>query len=545
MYKKLYQDFKTRYFESGEIFSSALSGQYHISCFVLSSVIAEDDYINSERIIKKCLIYLDKEFQHTGHLHSIDFTIENLCLAHFVSDCEHIKSLLADFLIKYTDSLETQITAYATDYYLLRYFNIEYYKKYLNISVELNDEFNAHISKIFEMKWFLADSLNGSEHIPDLAYHCRNLQILMGIYLVNECKNILSLIKKGLQALIYFGTEDGRFCFYGRSANLVYGYASLYTAVKLIKNKKNIKKIENLKNYFLHNFVNLEKNEIYVTELGIGDEKRLNFDSYVYPLVYKIFTLSRILLSNNEKYNSIVSLKLDAPVDDQILYDNETGFIFFKADFGELTLNLRGHPNAMIRPNDNRYLPLNFVSKTFKVPDHKIYYAEARSTDRIIRKVVKKIKNYVFGNIAKQGFGYCPVYYNHNTRFHITKYSVERVSERKFKLTPLQSSLGIRRQPEDFSLLRCYIEFGKEITLSFECSKSYSLAFPVFHFENEKLTIGLSSIEFKHGAKISFSRSIADVKTNRFRFKTPNGVARRTDLSFDNHNSQLIVKYNL
>lgn len=545
MYKKLYQDFKTRYFDSGEIFSSALSGQYHISCFVLSTVIAEDDYINSERIIKKCLIYLDKEFQHTGHLHSIDFTIENLCLAHFVSEYSPIKSLLSDFLIKYTSSLEAKITGYATDYYLLRYFNIEYYKKYLNNSVELNDELSAHITKIFEMKWFLADSLNGSEHIPDLAYHCRNLQILMGIYLVNECKDILCLIKKGLQALIYFGTEDGRFCFYGRSANLVYGYASLYTAVKLIKNTKNIKKLESLQNYFLHHFVNLEKNEIYVTESGIGDEKRLNFDSYVYHLVYKTFTLSRILLSDNEKYNSRVSLELDAPVDDQIQYDNKTGFISFKSDFGELTLNLRGHPNAMIRPNDNRYLPLNFVSKNFKVPDPKIYYAEARSSDRILRKIVKKIKNYVFGNISKQGFGYCPVYYNHNTRFHITKYSVEELSERKFKLTPLQSSLGIRRHPKDLSLLKCYIEFGKEITLSFESSKSYSLAFPVFHFEEEKLIIGLSSVEFTNGAKISFSRSIARVKTKYYRFKTPNGVARRTDLGFDNDNSELTVKYSL
>ena len=101
MYKKLYQDFKTRYFESGEMFSPSLSGQYHISCFVLSSVIAEDDHLNSERIIRKCLIYLNKEFQHKRHIHSIDFTIENLCLAHFVSECSLIKSLLAEFLIKY------------------------------------------------------------------------------------------------------------------------------------------------------------------------------------------------------------------------------------------------------------------------------------------------------------------------------------------------------------------------------------------------------------------------------------------------------------
>ena len=43
MYKKLYLNFKKHYFLSGKIFSSSQSGQYHISCFVFSCVIAEDD----------------------------------------------------------------------------------------------------------------------------------------------------------------------------------------------------------------------------------------------------------------------------------------------------------------------------------------------------------------------------------------------------------------------------------------------------------------------------------------------------------------------
>ena len=161
------------------MFSPSLSGQYHISCFVLSSVIAEDDHLNSERIIRKCLIYLNKEFQHKRYyIHSIDFTIENLCLAHFVSECSLIKSLLAEFLIKYSDNLEAKITGYATDYYLLRYFNIEYYKKYLNISVELNDELSAYYKNLRNEMVF-SGFLKWVEHIPDLAYHCRNLQILM------------------------------------------------------------------------------------------------------------------------------------------------------------------------------------------------------------------------------------------------------------------------------------------------------------------------------------------------------------------------------
>ena len=119
----------------------------------------------------------------------------------------------------------------------------------------------------------------------------------------------------------------------------------------------------------------------------------------------------------------------------------------------------------------------------------------------------------MFWNISVQGFGYCPVY-NHNTRFHITKYSVEELSERKFKLTPLQSSLGIRRHPKDLSLLKCYIEFDKEITLSFDSSKSYSLAFPVFHFEEDKLIIGLSSLNLQMVQKLVLVAPLPMLKLN-------------------------------
>ena len=60
----------------------------------------------------------------------------------------------------------------------------------------------------------------------------------------------------------------------------------------------------------------------------------------------------------------------------------------------------------MIRPNDNRYLPLNFVSKNFKVPDLKSI-TEARSTDRIIRKIVKKLK-IMFWEYFQTGFRLLP-----------------------------------------------------------------------------------------------------------------------------------------
>ena len=545
MHKKLYLEFKKQYFQSGKIFSSSLSGQYHISCFVLCCVIAEDNPIVSLKIVNRCLTHLDNEFKEKKHIHSIDFTIENLCLAHFVCDCLKTKSMLSDFLNKYASRLEKKISANASDYYLLRYFNVEYYRINLNKNIELDSSVTTHISKVFETEWFLADTFDGNEQIPDLAYHCRNLQILMGAFILNKSADLLVLINKAVKALLSFGTEDGRICFYGRSANLVYGYASLYSVIKLIKNKKNYQKLEKMEIYFLNHFVNFEKSEIYVSENGAGDEKRLNFDSYVHNLVYQSFSLSRILLGTHAKYMAKINIKFKEKSEDIINYDQKSGFVAFKSDAGDLTLNLRGHPNAVIRPRDRRYLPLNLVSTKFRVPDPKVYYAEVYSSDRFIRKIANKLNNYFLEKIFRTGFGYCPIYYRYKTTFFITKYHVERLSKRNFLLTPLESSFGIGRHPIDLENLKCYIEFGQKITLTFKSSDMYSLQFPIFYFENDYLNINSTSVEFGSGTQINFNRPIADVKYNFYKFNTVNGVARRAILLFGNGNRDLKVQYKL
>ena len=261
--------------------------------------------------------------------------------------------------------------------------------------------------------------------------------------------------------------------------------------------------------------------------------------------MYKSFSLSRILLGTHAKYKAKINIELNQEREDVINYDAKTGFVAFMSDFGELALNLRGHPNAVIRPSDKRYLPLNFVSTNFQVPDPKVYYAEARSSDRFLKKIVNKLNNFFLGNLFKNAFGYCPVYYNHGTLFHITKYHVERLSKTNFQLTPLQSSVGIGRHPEDLENLKCHIEFGEEITLSFRSSKLYSLQFPIFYFEYDRLNIGSTSVKFGNGVKITFNRIISDVKYNFCKFQTTNGVARRVDLIFADGNSELKIKYKL
>lgn len=350
--------------EDGSLFdrtvSSALVGQYHYGSFILCAVLAHNES-PSESLredIRSVFLFLNRHIDKPVVKSSIDFNIESICLAHWVCDEPSLKKILAKELIGYLTLLELDIKAHATDYYLLRYFNVKYLNKYLGCEIEINEKVKDVIESIKLSKGVLFDSYVHGNGIPDLTYHCRNLQLLQLCISILGEEGFSCAVQKGFQFLDQISSDSTHLGVYGRSPETAYGYSSLLLSLSFYKESRNHISFKSISQVILERFFTANFKDI---EISIGGKKanqnRCGYDSYMYPIVYKLFTLSRCMLATELKAKVQIE-RIESPKTNNQIFievDSGVGVVKWKENF--MLFNAKGHQYSQLRPNDSRYFP--------------------------------------------------------------------------------------------------------------------------------------------------------------------------------------------
>ena len=82
--------------------------------------------------------------------------------------------------------------------------------------------------KYFGDDGVIFDTINSSNKgVPDLVYHCRNLELITSNIYWNDCDKYLMQAKNGLEFAYKLICSDYNLFYYGRSNDSVYGLSSL------------------------------------------------------------------------------------------------------------------------------------------------------------------------------------------------------------------------------------------------------------------------------------------------------------------------------
>ena len=539
----LYLQLKEKYYVSDQLFDKHYQGQYHISCFVLMTVNSDEDIQIQNEIITLCLEALAKEWTMEKNRYAADFTLENLCWAHYTCSSIDLKSKIREFLLNHSYVLNVNIDAYANDYYLLRYFNYTYFIKFLSLKFTIPVDLENKVRKVCSTDGILADTFVNCNAIPDLAYHSRNLQILLGIYLFNPEEFVASSIQRAVEFIYQYSCNNGRFCVYGRTSGLVYGYASLFMALHSVGVDKVDAKFLKLRDVLLHEFIDRKNSLIFVTAAGKGDVSRRGFDSYVYPMVYKLFACSRIFLISSNKTLTDINVKI-SELDTLVVnsqYDESTGFLVARNDGMEKIVNLIGHPDAPIRSNDSRYFPLQILNCTsVEIPSAGIYYAESRPQSNFHEKLIRKYKDFKNKLFKDPSVGFLPNYLYQNKKFLISKYEVQKMTDRNFCLKPIFIT-GAQVQTDIFSKLLCFVKLGKQMEYNFILPKNVTIEYPIFHFVHDEICFKDNLLFLNNEKIVEFSSSVDTIRQVPTIHNSVNGRSCQTIVEFDQSITELKV----
>lgn len=516
----LFEFLQCKYFESGEMFDSKYTGQYHVAAYILCLVnYKENDYPKRVEQLKTCLKFISNEFQTKEGRVSADFSLESICLAHYYANDGLIKNTLCDFLLDHAGILEEKITAQATDYYLLRYFNTLYYQRVLKVEAVIRPEVNERLSRLLKSSGVLFDSYDQDKGYPDLAYHCRNLQIMGACYSLLSSLNLEPMLIKALEFTHKFASKSGRLCFYGRTSDLIYGDASLVMAVSLFLNKSSVADWLKFFERFQEIYLNENLSEIYLGPHRGKTFQRLGYDSYVYPMVYELFSLSRLYCAFSDKNPSgkikLPVLQRQDTSQARYDFDLESGFFKINSPNYELVLNIYGHQSAPIRRRDNRYMPLfpcHYASGAFSIPtpafSAAVKYPRETLMNKFQRKITtKKLEKYY----SKLAVGFLPIFFNNSKTYMIAECQLVKHDHTGLCITANKVYQYEKRSNQKLiatnEMFPCTINLLSEskLTLKFTYNRDFQAQYQISHLIGSKVEIKHNQVSINSVPILAFS----------------------------------------
>lgn len=542
--------------ENNYVFNKKYLEQYHISSLLLSLIHKFNVHIPNERdfrLIDCCFDYIIEGFQRSGGRNNVDFSFESILLAHHYCKNKKILILIEKFILNNLHYLELKVDANAVDFYLLRYFNSLYVSSKLGIKVNIPCMVIDVITRLRSSSGILFDTYHGEQGIPDLSYHCRNLQILTNCFKIAGDNSLNLLLEKAFTITKRIMSPDGRICFYGRTPDLIYGNVALLNAITLMFGKSSFEEWNEFFNYFSCSFINNKSSYLRISPCSDNDEKkRLGFDSYVYPVVYKWFALSKLFCANieinkNQKNNLSLSIRKETHL------DLESGFFSYINKNNQITVNLFGHPEAPIRKFDNRYLPLVPLSHTSKSFFTAIPFEASVKypNDSLLTKLKRKYNTKkLVSKYNKRNTGYLGIICIGNVelipaQLKILKHSsnvIYLVVHKYYYLTAKKEYLG----PTSNNLFKTFININYDenfkINYCFNKRVSFKYTYRFKHFDQVKLfdnnlvINSKSLIRFSHPIVFSHSK---DVDVN-----TPCGPIKVNYLVSQNNVEEISIEFN-
>lgn len=565
----IYRNFRKKYFceISKLLFDSEieneLKGQYHYGSYILTSVLIYNkepavDIINDIEFI---FDFLEENILNSEVMSSFDFNLESICLAHWYCHDDGLKNLLRVRLIGFSDFLDSDVSASAVDYYLLRYFNIRYFNKFFSFNFNVEKKIQEVIGRVLGSDGVLFDSFSKEKGVPDLVYHCRNLQILQSYISILGEVDFLSVVKNGFQYLSYLTNGDLDIGVYGRSTESVYGYASLLQAISYYQSDNENINYDSVLNTIVKKFILLESNDIEIAIGGSESNKhRCGYDSYMYPVVYKYFALSRMLMAESNRLSSVSApLKLNKSISPLYL-DKASGFLRIMLQNKYMLLNLYGHQDSLIRPNDLRYLP--GVPYVYQVIDKwKSPYVPFKSICKFSGETLKeKLRRKIYEFLSKIKYstphvGLHPVFIHGGCSVIASENSLEGnlnnevyLKTKKFKLWPLGLKKLLPRVfyeigfSRDFSISHKILVSNENIYFSYRSNKMCKIEYGVRVGVGDKYRYDGNFFYINDEKILEFSLDIEKIICKK-KFECSGGWVCILKLSFEKITDEFLVVY--
>ena len=503
------------------MFDDKFIGQYHIGAYILASVILNDKS-DDPLIVQKIaelLSNLRNILTTDEGVTNADFTLESICLAHYFTEEDHIKDLLAQFLLEHEICLHAKITAKATDYYLLRYFNVTYYNRYLGVKSIPDESTEVVVDGVLDTTGVLFDTYFEGVGNPDLVYHCRNLQILMSCYVICEDLKMKRIVENALSFIVSFSSVDGRIGYYGRSSDTIYGDSCVIMALALALSVDNSAEYRRFLKRFERIYTDIPNNKIKITEAWTGINGREGLDSYVYPMVYEIFALSRLCCayaSSRSGLNNNVKILKD--VNANFKFDQLSGFLKIIAESGEIIINTKGHPKAPIRSNDSRYLPLRPLHhySTKLIPPVPYKASIKPPNESKFDKLHRYLKDYLIScKYTKLNVGFIPYFVFRRRKYVIAETDIVRYEPSTLFLEAAKyyeySQFFLKKKIVDASSrLECEInlDLNENLIIGYKLNSCVQCYYQISHFRGDKCVFDNGNVYINGQKIITFSAPI-------------------------------------
>ncbi|RDE22577.1 hypothetical protein DV711_08275 [Motiliproteus coralliicola] len=355
-----------------------LDHQYHYGCLLLSAVLLN-------KPIEKWLFLIDQQVNSLVKYGTSDFVIESLTIAY-----EYKKETR---ILKLIDRIQGSCS-----YKLPKYAAMDYkYLYFIN-----NGQFDNINKEVFYDKKsglvFDSVGINGLG-VPDLVYHCRNIEILIKA----DIPELKDIINRGVSFILSIISEGSGGLFFGRSQNSAYGYASLYYILCTLEVNDEVlkKKIELHKDDIERILTNYIITGDCVGLNIAASNGRVACDSYMYQHVYASFFLSRYLLVEKGHFKPFLFKYVD------INFENYFQFEAISNDAKLVKLTNSIPYQSKIYPNDHRY---KIKLQAMITPEREIsfvpYFSNAITPfDSPFQKIKNKIFHKIFSFLYSK-FGY-------------------------------------------------------------------------------------------------------------------------------------------
>lgn len=556
---RTYENFREKFFnpKTGALIdktlSSELKSQYHYGAFILSSVLVYNQTKN-----KACLSDIDSIFKFlVDNVNdevvkvSLDFNIESLCLAHWRCLNESLKASLEEKIKYFSFYLNPNINAYANDYYLLRYFNINYVNKILGLKLMIPEKVKNTVTKLSSSSGILFDSYSQSgQGIPDLTYHCRNLQIFQMCALIFENDEFDNVVEKGIQFLINIFSKNLEIGGYGRTPESVYGYASLLLSLSPYNCKRAPLTFDDVLDKISKTFFVRKNFDINITFYEDENNLRCGYDTYVYPVVYKYYALSRLLLavSINSDENKCIAFK---PSVKGWFFDIESGFLRLSNHKINLILNLYGHYDSQLRARDRRYLPLVpcyfFNEFSYKMPQTPYSSVVKLPKTGLIKKILKKVLDFLEPKPTHTGFH--PRFISLEGESLITKCKVIKSNTEETVLDVIEFENSKKWNKEKSSKVgieglsvKCYLRYADALSIRYELSKQSIIEYSIRLNDSDVYFFVGSKVYVNTHVFVKFNIPIKKVINEKI-YKCVGGYVKIVTFAFIYRSKELEVDY--
>lgn len=259
--------------------------------------------------------------------------------------------------------------------------------------------------------------------LPHLTYHVKIAMVVALYAILSNDENAKKASLKAFNNIIEIAAPTGEACFYGRTTNSLYSYATLFLGLCITY--KYIK--QDIRYYkLLRKILNLVlrcafPDGHFSINLNASEDKRPGYDGYMYPVVYNAYANSLFLLGFFifpqvlSSKNNLIAINNQNNMKNvsRVTTFANSGFCTVQDQNLQFTLNLKGHLDCPKHFLDPRVAPLSLLYLNYRgndiipaIPYRPQLLSRLVSKPSFI-KILKNLKEQLVYDLSDIGFIPC------------------------------------------------------------------------------------------------------------------------------------------